>query len=79
MKVEFKIIPSIRVEINHRERKGKFHSEAAIEFMRWCIDNKVIGFRGSSSGPTGHVAYFEVEDSEKIRAYMLEQGFIEAA
>jgi hypothetical protein len=75
--VEFKIIPAIRVEINHDESEER-RSTPAIDFMRWCMKNDVLGFRGCSTGPTGLVQYFEVEDSDKIRTYMLEQGFIEA-
>ena len=78
MKVEFRIVPTIRIEINHKEDpEHPYKSDAALDFMRWCLKNDVDGFRGSSTGPTGIVQYFEVKDSEKIRAYMLEQGFVE--
>lgn len=75
MPIEFRIIPTIRVEINHEAQDG--NSTAAIAFMRWCIDNDVMGFRGPSTGPTGHVSYFEVAYSQKIRAYMESQGFVD--
>jgi len=76
--IEFRIIPTIRVEINHAEDPTKYtKSGPALSFMRWCIENEVYGFRGCSTGPTGLVQYFEVENTEKIRAYMLEQGFVE--
>ena len=78
MKVEFKIVPTIRVEINHKEWPGgRSKSDPAMNFLRWCMKNDVLGFRGASTGPTGLVQYFEVEWTETIRAYMLEQGFIE--
>ena len=76
MAIEFRVIPTIRIEINHDEIEER-KSQPALKFMRWCIDNEVLGFRGCSTGPTGLVQYFEVKDTDQIRAYMLDQGFVE--
>ena len=78
MDIEFRIIPVIRVEINHeRDPEHPYKSDAALDFMRWCMHNGVVGLARCSQGPTGLVQYFEVEATEQIRAYMLEQGFTE--
>jgi len=78
MAIEFRMIPTIRVEINHPEDPTNYtRSGPALSFMRWREKNDIVGFRGCSTGPTGLVQYFEVEDSEKIRTYMTEQGYIE--
>ena len=77
MKPQFSITPCIRVQYDCDEPKKGFRPEILGEFMQWCMDEEILGFRGSSIGPTGLVKYFEVEDTDRIRAWFKERGIKE--
>lgn len=72
MKIDFAIVPAIRVQIDHEETG--FKSDIALKFMRWILDEGLDAFRGGSHGPTGYVGWFYPKDAERIRAWLKENG-----
>ena len=72
MRIDFAIVPAIRVQIDHRETGVR--SEIALKFMRWVVDEEIDGFRGGSHGPEGYVGWFYPKEAEKIRAWLVENG-----
>jgi hypothetical protein len=70
VKPQFSIKSVIRVQLDHDEDFGR---TLVIDFLRWCEQNEIYGFRGASTGPEGLVKYFEVEDTDGIRAWFKEK------
>ena len=64
--------PAVYVRIDYKHGRN-----LALDFMRWCMDNEILGFRGSSSGPTGYTGFFYPEDADKIRAWLQERQLVE--
>lgn len=68
----FSIMSVIRLQIDHKDC-GRPASKLSMDFMRWCMNNDIVGYRGST-GPEGHVKYFEVEDTDRIREWLHQRG-----
>lgn len=77
MKPRFSITPCIRLQVDQKDDGSYRTPRLVLDFMQWCMDEEILGFRGSSTGPTGLVKYFEVEDTDKIRAWFKERGIKE--
>lgn len=45
-------------------------------FLRWCLDEKIYGWRLGSTGPKGHIGVYDIQHKEKIEAWLTEQGVI---
>ena len=61
MSATFKIESCCRVQIDHEEGNDLF-----LRFLRWTLDEEIIGFRGGSAGTTGVVKYYPVRYREQI-------------
>ena len=69
MKPQFSVASVIRVQIDQDEDLGR---RLINPFMRWCLDNDIIGL-GGSHGPTGLVDYFDVKHADQIREWLHQQ------
>jgi hypothetical protein len=70
--VQFSITPAVRVQIDHEDTGHT--SQLVLDFMRWCLDEDMVPYRGTSTGPTGYVGWHHPEHAEKIRAWLSEHG-----
>lgn len=71
MRPQFSVNPVVRVQLDHDEDFGR---GLIIGFMRWCEANDIIGYGGTSTGPTGLVQYFDDEHADAISEWFRQQG-----
>jgi len=67
-KAQFAIHPAVYVRIDHEKGNDLYR-----RFLKWAIEEEIIGYRGGSMGPTGYVGWFYPGDADRIRRWLESQ------
>ena len=72
MKPQFSVKRVWRVQLDHDEDFGR---SLIIGLQKWCLDNDIIGYLGSS-GPTGLIHYFDADSADlgHVRVWFEKNG-----
>jgi hypothetical protein len=77
--VECTVLPVVQVAIKGERREGesslhiRHDNGIIVAFLKWCADEG-IAFTRSTAGGGMFVGYFKPEDSERVKAWLLENG-----